>query len=38
MLVYEAWGRFVSLASHWEEVAINGTITCTYKLPETETN
>lgn len=38
MLAYEAWGHFVSLASHWDGVAIKGTITCTYKLAEAETN
>lgn len=38
MLAYEAWGHFVSLASHWDGVAIKGTITCTCKLAEAETN
>lgn len=38
MLAYDARGHFVSLASHWDGVAIKGTITCTCKLAEAETN
>lgn len=39
MLPHEAQGHFfVSSAPRWDGVAIKGTITCTCKLAEAETN